>query len=160
MNKQDVINYAISITSPGQKEYFQILLPRDLERIIGFEVGVTFSIPPPVRAISFIVHPPPVVDARFRIFPNVHFGRLVMQMPGCPGIFYQGDVVEDGNIHAGESIGEVLFQPTLWSHNRKKTELTLDVANPDFIEGFFWNEWSASQAYRLNIHLWYNRRDS
>ncbi|TDX01483.1 hypothetical protein [Dinghuibacter silviterrae] len=158
MNQQQVITNTITVGTVGQIEYFQMLLPYDVERIIGFEVVVSmWSAPPAIKAF-FIIRPPHAVDSRFIVMPNVHFGRLMLQIPGCPGIIYQGDVVEDGNIHMGENLANTHWQPAVWSHNTRRTEISLNVANPDFIEGIFRNDWTGSSAYVLTIHLWIEKK--
>ncbi|GGA89969.1 hypothetical protein [Puia dinghuensis] len=147
MQQQEVIAYTIPVTRQGQKAYFQIRMPHNLRRIIGVEWGML-----PDQGERGL--PPSPIDPHFQFQPNELFGKLVLQAPGCGGIFYQDDLVKDKNIHLDENIGFRNWTPALWTHNRKKAEWELSLPHTDFVEGYFWNQRTDDDAYFVHIYLW------
>jgi len=88
---------------------------------------------------------------------NEQFGRLTLRVPGCGGIFYQGELVKDKNIHLGEAVGFRHWQPGLWTHARKRTEIELNVPSACFVEGLFCNTHEDSDLYYAHIYLWIDK---
>jgi hypothetical protein len=157
--QQEVVPYTVAISQLGQKAYFQIRLPHDTKRIIGLEYGIM----PDEGAVS--IPPAPTINPYLQIQANELYGRLVLQVPGVAGIFYQGDIIKDRNIQFGENIAFAFlpavanihfpsWHPALWTHGRKREEFMLQVDNADFVEGLFWNTKTEADPYNLHIYLW------
>jgi len=132
-------------------EYFQIRMPHDTCRIIGLEYGML-----PDEGTTQL--PPTNIDPHFQMQTNEQFGRLTLQVPGCVGIFYQGELIKDKNIHMGEAVGFVNWQPGLWTHSRKRTEIELNVPGAPFVEGLFCNMHEDDDPYWVHIYLWIERK--
>lgn len=145
--QQQVIAYTIPITMKGQMEYFQIRMPQNIERIIGLEYGM---LPDEGRADFPVSN----IDPHFQMRPNEAFGRLTLQVPACGGIFYQGELIKDKNIHLGEAVGFLHWQPGLWTHSRKHAEVELSIPGARFVEGLFCNMHEDDDLYYVHIYLW------
>ena len=151
MMKEEAIVSSINITRIGENHHFQMQVPRDSKRIISLEYGAIQKNGDPL--------PPPFAgENAFKFLPNKIIGRLTLRAAGCEGIFYQGDLIEDQNIHFGEVIAPVNWQPRLWTHGRKKEEIGLSITENSMIYGFFQDSWGAGEyislTYRLNLYLW------
>jgi hypothetical protein len=152
--QQQVVAYTIPVTREGQMEYFQIRMPHDTARIIGLEYGML----PDEGQIS--IPPGNTIDPHFEMRTNEQFGRLTLQVPGCGGIFYQGELTKDKNIHLGEAVGFRNWQPGLWTHGRKRTEVELSLPGADFVEGLFCNMHEDDDLWYVHIYLWIERTAS
>ena len=149
MMKQEAIVQSFIIERKGQMHQFQILLPRDTNRIIGLEYGVTEKYEEPDVPVD------PNENALL-FLRNKVIGNIILRTNGCEGIFYQGDLIEDSNIHFGETIAPVAAMP--WSHGRKKHEVELSIKENRIVHGFFKDYLGSggytSIYYRLNLYLW------
>lgn len=147
--KQEAIVQSFIIERMGEMRSFQILLPRDTNRIIGFEYSVSEKYEEP------FVAPVPNEDA-FLFLPNKIVGSLILKTNGCEGTFFQGDLIEDRNIHFGETVSPAFAQP--WSHGREKHEIELNIKENRMVHGFFKDCLGAGLDtyvyYRLNLYLW------
>jgi len=148
--QQQVVAYTIPVTIKGQMEYFQIRMPHDTTRIIAVEYGML----PDQGEVSL---PGTTIDPHFQMRSNEQFGRLTLQLPGCAGIFYQGELTKDKNIHLGEAVGFRHWQPGLWTHARKRTEIELNVPAASFVEGLFCNMHEDDDWWWAHIYLWIER---
>jgi len=144
--KEEVIVCSLSIKQLGQKVYFQIPLPCDTKRIIGLEFGIM----PDEGSTSL---PCTEINPFFQIVENEPIGRLVLQVPSCERLFYQADLIKDNNIHYGENINHLCL-PKLWTHGRKREEVSVSVFSADFVEGFFVNKKYDDDEYDLHLYLW------
>ena len=147
--KQEAIVESFTIERKGEMRQFQILLPRDTNRIIGFEYGVSEKFEEPAP-------PPDSNEDAFLFLRNKVIGSIILRTNGCEGIFYQGDLIEDRNIHFGETIAPVNALP--WSHGRKRHEVELSIKENRIVHGFFKDYLGSggfsSIYYRLNLYLW------
>ncbi len=145
--QQEAIALTIPVTRLGQMEYFQIRLPHNLQRIIGVEFGML----PDQGQVTLPVSP---IDPHFQLRSNEGFGRLTLQIPNCGGIFYQGELYKDKNIHFGENIGFRYWGPGIWTHCRKRHEMEVHVGKADFVEGLYCNTHADSDPYFVHVYLW------
>ena len=148
--KQEAIVESFIIERKGEMRQFQILLPRDTNRIIGLEYGVSELYEDPAVPLD------PNENALL-FLRNKVIGSIILRTNGCEGIFYQSDLIEDSNIHFGETIAPVNALP--WSHGRKKHEVELSIKENRIVYGFFKNYlgsvgFNSSIYYRLNLYLW------
>src|SRR5580765_5593257 len=148
--KQEAIMESFIIERKGEMRQFQILLPRDTNRIIGFEYGVSEKYEEPEVPVD-------PNDNALLFLPNKVIGNIILRTNGCEGIFYQSDLIEDRNVHFGETIAPVAAMP--WSHGRKKHEVELSIKENRIVHGFFKNYlgsggFNSSIYYRLNLYLW------
>jgi hypothetical protein len=147
--KQEAIAQTLIIERMGEMRHFQILLPRDTNRIIGFEYSVSEKYEEPFVALAAEEDP-------FVFLPNKIIGSIVLKANGCEGVFYQGDIVEDRNIHFGENVAPDFAMP--WSHGRKRHEIELNIKENRIVYGFFKDCLGAGVDtyvyYRLNLYLW------
>jgi hypothetical protein len=85
-------------------------------------------------------------------------GKLTLRATGCDGVFYQGDLIEDNNIHFGDRVAPVLWTPQLWTHGRKRHEVEFCIKENNTIYGFFQDNWGVEEyeslSYKLNLYLW------
>ena len=148
--KQEAIVESFIIERKGEMRQFQILLPRDTNRIIGLEYGVTEKYEEPEVPVD------PNENALL-FLRNKVIGSIILRTSGCEGTFYQSDLIEDRNVHFGETIAPVNALP--WSHGRKKHEVELSIKENRIVHGFFKNYlapvgFNSSIYYRLNLYLW------
>ncbi len=147
----------LAVSRIGERIYFQVQLPYDTKRIIGLEYGATNQIGVPLPGPSFAFGPEG--DTSLKVSRNKVIGKISLQNAGSEHLFYQGDLIENRNKHLGEGIISVLWQPSIWTHSRKREELQLNVeSNTSFVEGFFQDSWGAGEyeslAYILHLYLW------
>jgi hypothetical protein len=145
--QQEALVLTIPITRKGQMDYFQIRLPHNLERIVGVELGML----PDEGQVSL---PVSQIDPHFQLRSNEGFGRLTLQVPNCGGIFFQGELYKDKNIHIGENIGFRHWEPGIWTHGSKRHEVEIQTGKADFVEGLYCNTHSEDDAYFVHVYLW------
>jgi hypothetical protein len=144
--KEEVIVQRLYFSHRGERKYFQVQLPSDSKRVIGFEYGVM----PDEGSAA----PPIGIDPVFQIHPNERIGQLAMQIQGCESHLFQFDLVKDTNIHSGDTISPKIWEPLNWTHGRRREELELDIQDADWVEGLFVNERQEGEHYYLHLYLW------
>lgn len=157
MINEEAIVRILPVNRIGEIIHFQLQLPNDTKRIIGLEYGATGQngVPFPGPADIF----GPEGDPSFAVSANKLIGKLGLQNPGSENVFYQGDLIEWRNVHLQEGIASVAWQPSSWSHSRKREEVSLNVeGNTSFIEGIFQDSWGKNEyeslSYNLHLYLW------
>ena len=151
--KEEAIIKSLFIKRIGESQYFQIVVPRDVRRVVGIEYGATEKngelLPSPFLAID---------ENTLIVSPNKIIGRLTLRTAGCEGIFFQENLIEESNVHFGENVASVLWQPQRWTHGRKRYEAELCISENSMIYGVFQDSWGAGEFetlnYRLNLFLW------
>jgi hypothetical protein len=151
MTKESVIIEQLTIDRIWKKMFFQIMLPKDTRRIIGLEFGV-------MEKDGQLQNAPTYPYNYLQIVPNKVIGRITLQVAGKENLFCQHDVVEDRNIWFGEKGGAATGHPELWSHARKKEELTVLVEENTVVEGIYQDRWGLGEyawlSYKLNVYVW------
>lgn len=156
MIKEEATVHSLFITRKGERIYFQISLPRDTKTIIGLEYGyIKKEMEQPVsRDAGGDPGEVPV-----SVFSNKVIGRLSLSCSGREGLFYQGDLTENRNNFLHEQVASIVFEPSPWTHSRKKEEtgFCVDGCNR-VIEGFFEDSFADDYfirfEYVLNLYLW------
>jgi hypothetical protein len=151
MTKESVIIEQLTIDRIGKKIFFQIMLPKDTQRIIGLEFGV-------MEKEGHLLNAPAIPANYLQVVPNKVIGRITLQVAGKEHLFCQHDIVEDRNIWMGEKGGIATGLPELWSHGRKKEELPVRVDENTVIEGYYQDRWGiyefSTLTYKLNVYVW------
>ncbi len=175
--KEQVIIQSITISKRNQQHCFQIKLPRDTQRIIGVETGLSVLYAPPY---SFT----PLVVNSLLTQQNNMMGVLQLQTNGRPDIFYSKEIFErDLNITAGEikifpqqEVQELNIAAlkvdtppdgnsfdffTGWTHGTKREEDPLNICDCTLINGQFRNTIGESFAmdinYKVTVYIWVER---
>lgn len=152
MMQEEVIVTSLYISRMGERKHFQIHLPGDTKAIIGLEYGA-------IEISGAVIPVAPVTVGAFEVKADKPIGRLLLQVPGCEGVFFRGDLMEDNNYHMGDEVMAGSWQPHPWSHGGRKEELSIAVSSPaPFIEGYFMDRYGegvySSLEYQLQIYLW------
>jgi len=152
---QEAITQKLLIERMGEKQHFQITLPRDTRRIIGLEYGTLEkdgnSVPSAI--------PVPAISDYFKVSPSKVIGRLSLRSSGAEGFFYQADLTEDRNANLHEVPIGVLWQPRAWTHGRKWEEISFNISTHiRLIEGLFEDSYGIGEynnfTYQLGLYLW------
>jgi hypothetical protein len=182
--KERVIIKPISITKKGEIQFFQIRIPRDAERIIGIETGLSrtgkgFSeyvrrgeiyaaaaLAPVAAQVVAIKVPVPVPAPRNTGFP-VRFqrdsliGELKLQSLEKANVFFSEDVYEsDRNIGFADFSATRFFEPSPWTHEFKRFEETVVVNGITTLVGGYFKDRIGEQfktnlSYQVNVYVWY-----
>ncbi len=154
MMTEEVIIKKLWIEKIGQLVQFQIQLPKDAKRIIGFEYGLSGSYGIPLQnARMMVAFVNPLGDPSFAVPSNKPIGRLSLQSAGAENCFLQMDLVENRNKKLHEQVAVALWEPQLWTHAGKKEELSLSVGTNGMVEGFFKNQYGIDEYYSLTYNL-------
>lgn len=153
MMKEEAIVKSLFISRIGERQHFQVILPRDTKKIIGLEYGTTEKngepLPSPTLAID---------SDTLKLFANRKIGSLTLKAAGCEGIFFQDNLVDDNNAHFGENITSVIWQAEKWAHGTKRHEMEFCITENSIVYGFFHDSWGVGQFqtlnYKLNLYLW------
>src|SRR5258708_4538300 len=141
MTREQAIVTTLNITRMGQRVYFQVPLPKDTARIVGFEYGFMLHQAELIISAPFPGDPVPTANGLYpfwKFSPNKVIGQLTLIVAGYENIFYQEDLKEDHNIKVGEGIDLVSWQPAPWTHGRKRSEVGISVkSDTSLIEGVF-----------------------
>jgi hypothetical protein len=153
MTKEEVLIEQLFIDRIGKRSYFQVLLPKDTKRIIGLEFGTMEADGVPVINPSYYM-----VALSMQLVPNKVIGKIMLQIAGKENHFFQQNIVEDRNIGIAEFIGADNWQPQLWTHSRKRLEVSVQVDENTIIEGLFHDSWGIDEyewlQYKLNVCVW------
>jgi hypothetical protein len=157
MMREKVIIKSFLIDKPKQTKIFEVRIPRELERIIGIELG--FSL---VEGIL----PEPTSDGTvgthglfsIGIARNVCVGELRLQNVSKANLFYAGELKIDRNIDKGDFSSQ-FFPPKIYTHqiHSFETEVKLTAKNR-VIRGIYRDKLSdhISEAfkYKVSVYIW------
>lgn len=173
MIKEEAILHRELINKLGEQKYFQIHLPKDIERIIGVETGVFRYASGETETglnANFGGHhasDPEIdpIDPSFKISFNDPIGNLTLQATENPGIIYQKEVRQtDRNSKWADftqSVNDEFFDQ--YSHDRKRYEdvVISNICTP-ILEGFYKDCWgdhySYHVQYQLLIYIWIEKK--
>lgn len=156
---QQAIVITKKITIPGQHEYFQLVLPKDVDWLVGLEYGFTEIAPPgPPRDFGLAARIEPGAE-QFEVRWNYLKGQLTLMLPGCENIFFQEDILMDKNITQGETVSNVFWEPKPYSFMTKREEYSFRVArSSNLVEGIFKDAYRNDPGnffpYILRLYLW------
>ena len=173
MIKEEVILHREAIKKLGEQKYFQIQLPKDIERIIGVETGVFRYASGETEiglAANFGGHPASdpdfdLLDPPFKISFNDPIGSLTLQTTENPGIIYQKEVWQTDKNSKWTDFTQLLNDDFFgqYSHDRKRYEdvVISNLCTP-MLEGFYKDSWgdhySYHVEYELLIYLWIEKK--
>lgn len=149
------------ISTAGQHDYFQVVLPKDVTHLIGIEYG--FSLLPEPRPRETDDDPRlmavPVSNEAFEVKWNYYLGNLTLMVPGCENVFFQEDVYMDKNFKLGEIVAPVIWPVTAMNFAAKHHEYTFRVAkSSQLLEGIYRDAYRNDPGnffpYILRIYLW------
>ncbi|HEX9510599.1 MAG TPA: hypothetical protein VF939_08950 [Puia sp.] len=154
MTKEAAIAITLPISRIGQQVYFQIPIPRDANRIIGFEWGAFHLVG--LRTVGLLG---PQSNYYFDVRASKVIGRITLWAASPENIFLQDQLIENRNIQIGENITGDVIDPQDYMHGRKREQVSVNIEDhPAFIEGFYQDSWgigeSSSLQYLLHLYLW------
>src|SRR5438128_1029793 len=167
MTAEEVIIESLEVRIIGQRIYFQVMLPKDTKRIIGFEYGVmeksgyAISTPsPPGDTIPGPIPEDDILEPFLNIVSNKVIGSLTLKIAGEENLFFQGDLVENRNYFFGEMN---TLKPSVWVCGVKRHETDLSVGNnTPLVEGFFHDSYGVNEytalTYKLGLYLWIEKK--
>lgn len=152
---QQVIVKRLYIARIGEKQFFQIRLPKDAKRVIGLEYFTCIIEQGPGGPIE--IDGPGLTDTTFQKRPGKVIGKLSLRSACCEGMFLQTDLTEDRNTHQHEGLAAALMQVKPWIHSSRREETSFSV-KASLIEGFFEDSYGAGEhdfmEYELALYLW------
>ncbi len=158
MTREEVILTTLSISRIGQKVYFQIPLPIDHCRIMGFEYGTMARTGIGMKSPLF--YKPPS-DPTFYVHRNKVIGRITFWSASPENIFYQQDLIEYRNELLDEGIAANLWCPRPPGHifaKRREEDPFSVCCRLAVLEGYYVDSWGvqeySSMSYRLHLYLW------
>jgi hypothetical protein len=183
--KEQVLIKTISVTKKGEIQFFQIRIPRDAERIIGIETGLSRTMKgfaeyvrsrvyeavpaqavaaaAPVVAIKVPVPAPAPSSTAFpiRFQRDSLIGELKLQSLEKANVFFSDDVYEsDRNIGFADFSATRFFQPSPFTHEFKRFEETVVVKGITTLIGGYYKDRIGEQfktnlSYQVNVYVWY-----
>lgn len=163
MMQQQAIVKTLSITTAGQHEYFQLVLPKDVSYLIGLEYGFSLLPTPPSDFMAAFALPGG--NEIFEVKWNYYLGHLTLMVPGCENIFFQDDVYMDKNFRLSETVAPVLWTPQPANFGTKRHEYSFRVAKSShLLEGIYRDAYRYDPGnffpYILRIYLWTEKCES
>jgi hypothetical protein len=155
MIQQEAIVHTLYINRIGEKQFFQVALPKDALRIIGLEYAVRKMDGELIIEASFAddLSEAPYFEKK----SNKIIGQLSLQNSSCAGLFFQGDLIDDKNIGLHEHIAAAQFVPKDWIQSTKREEIRFCVSG-DVIEGLFKDQYGMGEyeylEYELSLYFW------
>lgn len=163
MNRESVIIKTVTITAPAQIKLFQIKIPREIDNIIGIELGlhwtqgffpfgggggagsVGWKLPMQIKAS-------PVV------------GDIKLQSFEQPNIFYAGELALDRNIDYGDFSSRHL-KPKVFTHQLEACEDEVKVSgSTTLIQGVFKDKLHiyglTEYRYTAKIYVWTQTKET
>lgn len=163
MRREKVIVKELRINKRGQRQFFEVKIPRDCNRIIGFETSVKG-----VDLFNFHHH---FFFDLFYFQPIYPAGELKIQSCGSSNQCYKTEVVlSDINLGYGDFsipffdiIHDYPWKHSQWTHSRKREEDEISVnedcpvlyGNYKDIIGEIWN---GDIPYQVSIYVWYESK--
>jgi len=163
MKRESVVIESFVISKPKQVKIFEVRIPREVEQIIGVELGFNFlegkiggDSSPSAGSVGGDGH------SRL-VFPldvkrNVCAGELRLQCYSKANLFYASELTFDRNLDYAD-FSAPFFQPNVYTHQGHafETEVKLTPKHrtirgiyrdklADFLKGSF--------KYKVNLYLW------
>lgn len=154
MNRESVIITSIAITQPGQVKLFQVKIPREVEHIIGIEMGMQWRQGSELPAVSG-----PQTDLMPLAFQqNVLVGELKLQSYERARIFYAGELLLNRNM-AYADFTQKWFSPKVYSHQHESHAEEIKVSGrTTLIQGVYRDQLNNSNIYsyryNVNVYVW------
>jgi hypothetical protein len=160
---QDLLIHTLHIRKKGQRDYFQVSIPRNAHRLIGIETGLFNKSATSIKETSS-----PNYRMPFR--RSVLYGELRMQSPEVTNFFYASELVQDdANIgiedfdNRDDRIGTFL-PSTQASHGGRKEIDELDVCPTNIICGFYKDiigeRDNENYEYTVLVYLWFMAKEN
>lgn len=157
MTREEAIVITLRISRMGEKHYFQVPLPQDTVKIIGFEFGVLGHTGTRINnrvSPRFAMRYDP-----FHVLANKVIGSVTLWSASPENIFFQQDLIEDRNDRLNEGIPSLLWSPAPYIQGRKREEVSFSVEPAaSFMEGFYEDSWGTGEyitlSYVLHLYLW------
>ncbi len=157
MMSEQAIVHSQRITRIGERVSFQVRLPKDTQQIIGLEYWARKISGVEMIADSDRRLAPEEGDLSFEYSADKLIGKLSLQISGCPGLFYQGNLIEPRNPGYLEALTTVHLTGQDWIQSTKREEISFAV--PGFlIEGYFEDSYGTDEyqslQYELTLYFW------
>jgi hypothetical protein len=165
MKRESVVIESFVISKPKQVKIFEVRIPREVDQIIGIELGFTF-LEGKITG-GDVIHSGGVVGRegfgdRFG-FPvsikrNVCLGELRLQCYSKANLFYAGELIFDRNLDYADFSSQ-FFQPNVYTHQGHsfETEVKLTPKHRT-IRGIYRDKFadflSGGFKYKVNLYLW------
>lgn len=174
MKRESVIIESFVIDKPKQVKIIEVRIPREVEKIIGVELGFNLlrgDSKPASPVISGLTSFAAVGDTRSPdasgigeargITPfkrSICIGEIRLQSFSKANLFYAGELVMDRNLDYGDFTAQ-FFPPQVYTHGAPSFETDVKLtAKHRLIRGVYRDQlvdsFGASVKYRVNLYLW------
>lgn len=158
MEKRVIIETFV-IDKPSQVQIFEVIIPRDVERIVGVELGFNLLEGDLSEGSgSGGSGGGGAWDIPILIKRNVCAGELRLQSFSKANLFYAGEISLDRNIDNGDFTSQ-FFPPKVYTHLSKAEEVKIKLTSRNrMIRGIYRDKLSASitgaYKYQVKLYLW------
>lgn len=153
MNRESVIIQTLDITSPAQVKFFQIKVPREVDHIVGIELGMNWTAEYPLPGNGGNDWHLPLT-----MRSNLVAGDLKLQSYEQANIFYAGELCLNRNMDYGDFTSQWLV-PRPYTHQLESFEEEIRVpGRTTLIQGVYRDTLHtyglAGYKYTAKIYVW------
>lgn len=162
MKQERIFINSVLISKPGQIKIFEVIIPRDVEQIIGIELGFKLTEGTIHEGLSGGVGSGVGWQIPLIVKRSFCAGEIRLQHFSKANLFYAGEILLDQNADHGNFTSE-FFPPKVYSHSPKTeaTKIKLHTRNR-MIRGIYRDKLSesitGSYKYEVLLYLWVEKK--
>lgn len=164
MKRERLVIESFVIDKPKQVKIFEIRIPREVEQIIGVELGFNLT--------QGTVHEDPVGGSTgvgtawqipLQIKRSICVGELRLQHFSKANLFYAGEIKLDKNIDNGNFASE-FFPPKVYTHQTQAGEVKIKLTAKNRVIRCIYrdkitDEFTNPYKYTVKIYLWVRKKE-
>lgn len=164
MKRERLVIETFVIDKPKQVKIFEIRIPREVQHIIGVELGFNL--------IEGTIHEDPSGggsaglgwDIPLRFKRNICVGELRMQSFSKANLFYAGEIKLDKNIDFGNFASQ-FFPPKEYTHQAQTGEVKIKLTSKNRLIRTIYRdklseEITGGYKYTVRIYLWVLKKEN
>ena len=163
MKRERLVIETFIIDKPKQVKIFEVRIPREVEHIIGVELGFNLT--------EGTIHEDPAGgsaglgwDIPLRFKRNICVGELRMQSFSKANLFYAGEIKLDKNIDYGDFASQ-FFPPKEYTHQAHSGEVKIKLTSKNrLIRTIYRDKLSEGIAggykYVVRLYLWVLKKEN
>ena len=164
MKRERLVIETFVIDKPKQVKIFEVRIPREVQHIIGVELGFNLT--------EGTIHGDPAGgigsglgwEIPLRIKRNICVGELRMQSFSKANLFYAGEIKLDQNIDYGNFASE-FFPPKEYTHQAHSGEVKIKLTSKNRLIRTIYrdkitNEFTSPYKYTVRLYLWVLKKET
>ncbi len=164
MKRERLVIETFVIDKPKQVKIFEVRIPREVQHIIGVELGFNLT--------EGIIHEDPAGgigsgtawQIPLQIKRSICVGELRLQSFSKANLFYAGEIKLDKNIDNGNFTSE-FFPPKVYTHQTQTSEVKIKLTCKNrLIRGIYRDKLTdgitGTYKYKVMLYLWVLKKET